>query len=236
MPALKNRWHATETVVFTFNTNSQLGGSVDRTVDGSWQVRRSDGTAITAGITESEGDPATGVHVVSIDLTASANYAAGYGYAVIFTGATIDGRTVNASVYEFDIYTVNDMVDLSSLSTHDAQDVIDLIDYSELDSYYAAIDVCFDDSGGKDKYSIQWFDNSMPVTSGITSPTLQVVKMGDGADLVASTTPTAVSGAYKHEESSNRMGAGSAYIVIVGATIDGSARTYRHVISRDSSS
>ena len=90
----------------------------------------------------------------------------------------------------------------------------------------------------EDEYTIQWFKDDAPVTSGITVPTIQVIKRSDGTDLVASQTPTQIgsSGAYKWDESSNRITNGEAVLVVVGATIDGSARAWRVPLGRDASS
>lgn len=104
------------------------------------------------------------------------------------------------------------------------------------DIYHADIDVVFDDGSDNDEYTITWFKDGSPVTSGITVPTIQVIKQYDASDLVASSTPVQVgsTGVYKHTETSNRMVAGEAYIVKVTATIDGSTRTWQENNGRDS--
>lgn len=108
---------------------------------------------------------------------------------------------------------------------------------AQLASIYAAqIDFSDDEANTQDEYSVQWFKNGAPVTSGITSPTIQVIKRADGTDLVASAAMTQIgsTGAYKYDEATNRITSGEAVLVQVQATIDGSARTWRKVISRDS--
>ena len=111
---------------------------------------------------------------------------------------------------------------------------------AQLASIYAAqIDFSDDEANTQDEYSVQWFKNGAPVTSGITSPTIQVIKRSDGTDLIASgtaMTQIGSTGAYKYDatEEANRLSAGEAVLVQVSATIDGSARTWRKVISRDS--
>ncbi len=105
------------------------------------------------------------------------------------------------------------------------------------DVYHADILLTVDEANTRDEYTITWFKNGVAVTSGITSPTLQVVKRADGTDLIASTTPTQIgsTGSYKHDESSGRITAGEATLVIAGATIDGSPRSFRLLVGRDSS-
>lgn len=108
---------------------------------------------------------------------------------------------------------------------------------AQLASIYAAqIDFSDDEANTQDEYSVQWFKNGAPVTSGVTSPTIQVIKRADGTDLVASAAMTQIgsTGAYKYDEATNRITSGEAVLVQVQATIDGSARTWRKVISRDS--
>jgi hypothetical protein len=106
------------------------------------------------------------------------------------------------------------------------------------DVYHADIDLSKDDTNSQDEYTITWLKNGVRVTSGITVPTIQVVKRSDGSDLVAEATPTQVgsTGSYKHDETANRITAGQAVLVVVGATIDAASRSFSRVISRDSSS
>lgn len=106
------------------------------------------------------------------------------------------------------------------------------------DVYHADIKLNVDEANTQDEYTITWFKNGVRVTSGITSPTLQVVKRADGTDLIASTTPTQIAstGSYKYDATgSSRMTAGQDALAIVGATIDGSSRTFATIVGRDSS-
>jgi hypothetical protein len=103
--------------------------------------------------------------------------------------------------------------------------------------YAAQIDFADDDDNSQDEYGVQWFKNGAPVTSGITVPTIQVIKRADGTDLVAQASMTQVgsSGAYKYDVTAalSRLSAGEAALVQVTATIDGATRTWRRWISRD---
>lgn len=87
-----------------------------------------------------------------------------------------------------------------------------------------------------DKYGVVWFKNGQPVTSGITSPTIQVIKSSDGSDLIASTAMTQVGslGIYKYEESTNKTTAGDMYWAKVTASIDSATRTWYQPVPRDS--
>ncbi len=104
------------------------------------------------------------------------------------------------------------------------------------DLYHA--DICVTrQSTTRDEYSVTWFKNGVRVPSGITSPTIQIVKRADGTDLVASTAMTQIgtTGSYKYDASGGEQATlGEANIAIVGATIDGSARSFSRLISRDS--
>lgn len=104
------------------------------------------------------------------------------------------------------------------------------------DLYSAMIEFTEDDGNGQDEYTVTWFKNGVRQTSGITVPTLQVVKRADGTDLVASVAMTQIAstGSYKKDVTgSERLGAGEAALAIVGATIDGSPRSFAKIVSRD---
>ena len=104
------------------------------------------------------------------------------------------------------------------------------------DVYHADIELTIDQANTRDEYTATWFKNGQRVTSGVTVPTIQVIRRSDGLDLVASTAMTQIgtTGSYKHDETSNRTTAGEAVLVIVSATIDASTRTFAKVASRDS--
>lgn len=142
---------------------------------------------------------------------------------LVDTGTTLDGK----------INTIDTIVDAILADTGTDGVVIS----STHDLYHADIDMAKDDTNSQDEYCITWFKNGVRQTSGITSPTIQVVKYADGTDLIASSTPTEIgsTGSYKHVESTNRITAGEPVLVIVGATIDSAARTFSRLIKRDSS-
>jgi hypothetical protein len=94
-----------DTVYFLWSTNDADGASVTRATDGTVQVYKDNGTSqSTAGVTDTEDfDSLTGIHACTIDLSADAFYATGADYAVVLSGATIDGQTVNAVLAHFSI-------------------------------------------------------------------------------------------------------------------------------------
>jgi hypothetical protein len=106
------------------------------------------------------------------------------------------------------------------------------------ETIYAAKVLLFDDNANlADHYVVSWFANNAVLSSGITSPTIQVVKVSDGTDLIAEAAMTQIGaiGRYKYDASgSERITSGAAYLVIVKATIDGSVRTWDQPIGRDS--
>jgi hypothetical protein len=103
------------------------------------------------------------------------------------------------------------------------------------DLYHADINVAVDGVVPQDEYTATWFKNGARLTSGISSPTIQVVKRVDGEPLVpsASMSPIGSTGTYKKDEGTNLISAGEAVLVIVSATIDSATRTFSKVVSRD---
>lgn len=106
---------------------------------------------------------------------------------------------------------------------------------TDMDSYAAKIWVIKEGTTA-DHYAVRWFKNGTPITSGITSPTIQVIKGSDGTDLIASTALTEIGSThrFKKDESTNKMVAGAIYFAVVSATIDGATRTWDQQVGRDS--
>ena len=103
--------------------------------------------------------------------------------------------------------------------------------------YHARVDLTIDTSNTQDEYTVQWYLNGAPVTSGVTVPTIQVINRVDGSDLIGSTAMAQIgtTAAYKYDATgAERMTAGEAVLIEVTATIGGSTRTWREVLSRDS--
>jgi len=107
---------------------------------------------------------------------------------------------------------------------------------TSVDTYQAKVVLLDDDSGATDLYLVTYFKNGEPITSGITSPTIQIIKASDGTDLVASGALTEIGslGMYKKAETTNRVVDGSGYIAKVQATIASATRTWLQPVGRDS--
>ncbi len=103
------------------------------------------------------------------------------------------------------------------------------------DIYQSKTILIDDDTGTTDRYTSVWFKNGEPVTSGITSPTIQVIKVSDGLDLVASVAMTEIAslGMFRYTEGTNRVVSGDDYIVKTQATIGGATRTWFQQVGRD---
>jgi len=104
------------------------------------------------------------------------------------------------------------------------------------DVYPADVSLTIDDTNSKDEYTVQWFRNGTPVTSGVTVPTLQAIKRADGTDLIGVSAMTQIgsTGSYKYDAlTTERATAGEAVVIVVSATINGATRTWRKVVTRD---
>ena len=108
---------------------------------------------------------------------------------------------------------------------------------ADMDTYQAKVILLDDDTSAADRHVVVFYKNSEPILSGITSPTLQVVKLADGADLIAEQAVTEVgsTGMYQYIASTTeRITGGAAYMAITSATIGGSTRVWYQPIGRDS--
>lgn len=92
------------TVDFMWSSNAADGGSITRATNGTISVYKGNSTTqTTTGVTDTEDfDSLTGIHHCRIALT-DAFYATANDYMVVLSGATIDGKTVNAVLAMFSI-------------------------------------------------------------------------------------------------------------------------------------
>lgn len=106
---------------------------------------------------------------------------------------------------------------------------------ADMDAYSAKVWVVRE-STTADHYAVVFFKNGQPVTSGITGPTIQVIKASDGTDLIASGALAEVGslGIYKKDETTGKLTGGAIYFAKVTATIDGSTRSWLQQLGRDS--
>ena len=104
-----------------------------------------------------------------------------------------------------------------------------------MDVYTAKIWMQDDNAGGVDRYMVAWFKNGAPHRTGITSPTLEVLRVADGTTLIAESAMTQIggSGTYRLFEATNRISGGAGYMAFARATIGGSAREWVQPIGRD---
>lgn len=100
--------------------------------------------------------------------------------------------------------------------------------------YHADVFLTRDMLNSRDEYTVIWYKNGTPVTSGITVPTIQVVRRSNGTDFIVASSMTQIgsTGAFKYD-SDVRLVSGEAGIAVVQATIDGASRTWRRVVGRD---
>lgn len=210
----------------------------------------------TTGRFIDDGDwtPAAGDIKVSIDggsaadLDSEPTYSNGW-WIFVFTNGELTGKRVTVKIVDADGPAVLD--DSFEIETFGHASACYPPDYStgvvpdgaiteaafdaDTAKYQAKVVLVDDDSGGVDLYLVTFFKNGQPYTGTVTSPTIQVVKAADGTDLIASTALTQIgSTKFYKKSSSTRTTAGSGYIAVVGATLDGIAMTWSQPVGRDS--
>lgn len=105
--------------------------------------------------------------------------------------------------------------------------------------YFARIRMDRDTTNGFDEYVARWYRNDIILGSGeLLSPTINVIKVSDGTDLIPSTGMSYIStntGNVKYIESvaGRKISVGDPYIIRVIATIDGGSRIWEELLSRD---
>lgn len=94
------------TVDFMWSSNGADGASITRSTNGTINVYKGNGTTqSTAGVTDTEDfDSLTGIHHCRITTASDGTfYAAANNFTVVLSGATIDGKSVNAVLAHFSI-------------------------------------------------------------------------------------------------------------------------------------
>lgn len=93
-----------ETVYFMWSSNGADGASITRATNGTISVYKDNSTTqTTTGVTDTEDfDSLTGIHHVAVATTDSF-YTTATDFIVVLSGATIDGKTVNAVLAHFSI-------------------------------------------------------------------------------------------------------------------------------------
>lgn len=104
----------------------------------------------------------------------------------------------------------------------------------DVDVYHA--DIQFIRAPNADQYTVTWFKNSIQLTAGITSVSLQVIKRSDGSNLVANSgmLPIGSSGSYKLDIANpNRQLEGESYIVVSSLVVGAATRKFSWILGRD---
>lgn len=94
------------TIKKMWNTNAVAGESITRATNGTVSVYKDGGTTqSTTGVTDTEDfDSLTGVHLCAIDTSADATfYSPGSDFEAVLSAATIDGKTINATLFSFSL-------------------------------------------------------------------------------------------------------------------------------------
>lgn len=150
----------------------------------------------------------------------------GTGKAVNANGQSIDGNFIGN-------ITGNLSGSVGSLA---AGAITEAAFHADTAKYQAKVGLIDDDTNTTDRYVVSFFKNGQPITSGISgAPTIQVIKVADGTDLVATANMTQIGATtrWRYTETSNRIVDGSLYLAVVTATIDGSSRTWEQWLGRD---
>jgi hypothetical protein len=95
-----------KTVRKMFNSNAVAGESITLATNGTVSAYKDGGTTqSTTGVTLTEDfDGLTGVHLVAVDTSADGSfYSAGSDFEVVLSGATIDGKAINATLFSFSL-------------------------------------------------------------------------------------------------------------------------------------
>jgi len=197
-----------DTLEADFTTHNDAGANVNADATPTFTVYKN-GSAVVALTNQNATNYGTGLYRCLAAITSANGFAVGDKVSLVAT-ATVGGDTSSVVLKVGQVAAI----------------------------YTAQIDVADDEANTQDEYSVQWFKNGAPITSGVTSPTIQVIKRADGTDLVASVAMSEIgsTGAYKYDATAeaNRITAGEAVGVHCAATIDGATRTWRKLISRDS--
>ena len=108
--------------------------------------------------------------------------------------------------------------------------------YSNL--YYANIKFNKDTINSRDEYTVNWFKNNQPLSSGnFSNPALTVYNTSTGAALFSNQKLTYASlnlGVVRYNDAVNVTASGEAYLVVASSLIDGASRRWEQIIGIDS--
>jgi len=141
---------------------------------------------------------------------------------------------------------ISDVIPVKSFIVKNAPDVNitkvsgQLINGNDFGSnlYYANIKFNKDVINSRDEYTVNWFKNSRPLSSGnFTNPALTVCRTDNGTAIFSNQKMTYADksiGVVRYNDSVNLTSSGEAYLVIASSTIDGSSRRWEQLIGIDS--
>ena len=204
------------------DSGKTLTGTIERLSDGYF--RASGAETFSAGPAYADK---------AITLTAGTSENAGSYTATVTSTGWSDG------LYRFRVHDTgqsNKCVASSLFAVLNGYEVAIGEESSAHDIYHAEVQIDIDTTNSKDEYTVIWYKNATRQTSGISSPTIQVIKR-DGTNLIASTAMTQIgsTGLYKYDATTTaRQTAGESYIVLVTASINSATREWSRVLGRDS--
>lgn len=191
-----------------------VGGDVLGNVDGNVQGNVQGSTAVVLSLAAGIVNPNT----FTVGAIASGVLAASSIPLAAFGGAVVTG--IAGSVWDVNL------TDHSGVSSMGGP---------MQNNYLAQIKFTRDQANTTDEWTAAWYRNGIKITGSV--PTLTVVNKDNGSTLFGPTSMSLTAGttAYGLDQvGANRLTVGIGYIATVASTIDGSARSFDWVVSRDS--
>lgn len=217
------------------------GGGYGVNIDGSAAALLLDGgiglqiDASAAGVHIATASPDGGVKIVAsggpgVDISGSTD-------GMVIAGASGDGLRLSGSDKDIEAREITDLIEDDGGTYRFTENALEEAPSggAGADTYQAKVGLIDADGASTDRYTCVWHKNGEPVTSGVTSPTIQVFDSA-GTDLiaVASMTEIGSSGTFRYNATgAERITSGTAYLAKVQATIDASTRTWFQWIGRD---
>lgn len=155
----------------------------------------------------------------------------------VYTGV-LDTSDWQDGLYSSRIHDEDNSNIVISTELFSIRDGIKALPGREIPVYYADIQVTIDSGNEIDEYTCTWYKNAEPLTTGISNPTIRVVKRSDGTNLVSQTSMSGLGGSeiqrFKYDASgiSQTQVIGQNYITICKADIDGQTRTFSWILGR----
>jgi hypothetical protein len=153
---------------------------------------------------------------------------------------TLIGDTWNDGLYNLRVHNtanVNQVIGNNIFAVRAGTEISIGYEGNVLDVYHADIQFTRNTTTNVDEYTVTWFKNGVRILTGITVPTIQVIKRADGTDLIpAGTAMTQIgtTGNYKYDATlSQKQVFGDTYIVVATMTYTSLVHTYSWNIGRD---